>query len=67
MQDSILQLAGKRECWQEFLNYKREKQNLSKAEEKEIEDFIERKAYAPLCKKWEEEVFPYSPKSLWLV
>lgn len=58
MQDSILQLAGKRECWQEFLDYKREKQNLSKAEEKEIEDFIERKAYAPLCKKWEEEVFP---------
>ena len=58
MQESILTLAGKEAAWQEFLTYKKEKQNLSRREEKEIEDFILQKAYLPLCEAWEKEIFP---------
>ncbi len=58
MQESILELAEKKVCWQEFLDYKKEKQKLSKSEENEIEDFIKREAYAPLCADWKKGNFP---------
>ena len=58
MHETILQLAEKQECWQQFLDYKIEKQHLSCEAEKQIGDFIERKAYEPLCKMWEKGAFP---------
>ena len=58
MQESILQLAEKEECWQEFLAYKKEKQNLSVGEENEVSDFILRRAYLPLCENWKQGRFP---------
>ena len=58
MQEEILQLAGQEAAWQEFLDYKKEKQNLSRREEKEIEDFILQKAYLPLCEAWKQGIFP---------
>lgn len=58
MHTTILQKAAEEENWRIFLVYKTEKQHLSAAEEKELRDFIERKAYLPLCQAWRERKYP---------
>ncbi len=58
MKTMILQEAEREENWTAFLNHKIEKQNLSRTEQEEIRDFIERKAYLPLCEAWRRGEFP---------
>lgn len=58
MHTSILSKSAKEESWLDFLNYKIEKQHLSKTEEIRLRQFIERKAYLPLCRAWQEGKFP---------
>lgn len=58
MKKTIIDEAAKEENWYAFLQYKMEKQHLSRQEEAEIQDFIERKAYLPLCKLWAEQKYP---------
>lgn len=58
MYTTILEKAASEECWMDFLNYKIEKQHLSKAEEQEIRTFIEAKAYLSLCNAWQKGGFP---------
>lgn len=58
MRTSILHTCASEEGWQDFLNYKIEKQHLPKAEEEQIRQFIGRKAYLPLCRAWQEGRFP---------
>lgn len=58
MTTTMLQKAASEESWREFLTYKLEKQHLSGAKEKEIREFIETKAYLPLCVAWEQEEYP---------
>lgn len=58
MENSILQKAGSEENWLAFLAYKLDKQHLSRQEEKDIRDFISRKAYEPLCEQWATRQFP---------
>lgn len=58
METSILKEAVLEKNWQTFLQYKLDKQHLSRQEEAEIRDFMERKAYLPLCKLWDEGQFP---------
>lgn len=58
MHTSILQKAAEEENWRIFLTYKTEKQHLSASEEKELQDFIKKKAYLPLCQAWQEGKYP---------
>ncbi|MBD5546818.1 MAG: hypothetical protein HDQ97_05415 [Lachnospiraceae bacterium] len=58
MHTSILLKSANEESWLDFLNYKIEKQHLSKAEETKLRQFIERKAYLPLCRAWQEGRLP---------
>ena len=58
MQETIMEAAGNEENWQAFLEYKLEKQHLNREEEQQIREFIERKAYLPLCALWEEQAYP---------
>lgn len=58
MENSILEKAGVKENWLAFLEYKLDKQHLSGQEERDIRDFITRKAYLPLCEQWADEQFP---------
>ncbi len=58
MYQSVLQRAASENEWLSFLEYKITKQQLTKAEEKELRDFIGRKAYLSLCKAWEMGEFP---------
>lgn len=58
MHTSILRKSANEESWMDFLNYKIEKQHLSKEEERKLRQFIERKAYLPLCSAWQEGRFP---------
>lgn len=58
MHTTILQKAAEEENWRIFLTYKTEKQHLSVEGEKELRDFIERKAYLPLCQAWQEGKYP---------
>lgn len=58
MHTSILLKSASEEEWLDFLNYKIEKQHLSKAEETVLRQFMERRAYLPLCRAWEEGRFP---------
>ncbi len=58
MENSILEKAGLESNWLAFLEYKLDKQHLSKQEERDIRDFIGRKAYLPLCEQWADEQFP---------
>lgn len=60
METNIVELAAARESWLAFLNEKREKQHLSRREEEQIRDFIERQGYVPLCEACREGVFPHS-------
>lgn len=56
----ILKKASSEACWQEFLEYKLSRQHLDAREEWVIWDFIDRKAYLPLCETWERGEFPLS-------
>ncbi len=58
MDKSILQKASDAECWMEFLNYKIERQHISKKEEREIRNFIENQEYLPICERIKEGKFP---------
>ena len=58
MENTILQEASNHQSWLDFLQYKLEKQHLSKRDEAQIRDFIERKAYLPLCRLWEQGLYP---------
>lgn len=60
MKMTILEKASCQEFWQEFLEYKLDRQHLSTREEKEIREFMERKAYLPLCEAWRQGEFPVS-------
>ncbi len=60
MINTIIEDAGKEDSWRSFLQYKTEKQHLSKEEEKQLAYFIERKAYLPICKLWSENAYPMS-------
>ena len=60
MTESILQAACNKQAWLDFLDYKLDKQHLSRTEEKELRDFIENEEYAALCDLWEKEQFPQS-------
>lgn len=55
---SILEEACCEEAWLSFLEYKIERQHISRAEEREIRDFIERRAYVKLCEAWRNGVYP---------
>lgn len=60
MKTTILEKASCQKFWQEFLEYKLDRQHLSAWEEKEIREFMERKAYLPLCEAWRKGEFPVS-------
>lgn len=60
MNAAILKKAANEACWHEFLEYKLSRQHLDAREEKEIRDFIERKAYMSLCEVWSRGEFPIS-------
>lgn len=55
---TILEMASCRDSWQEFLEYKLERQHLNPREEKELRSFIERDAYLPLCEAWKQGGYP---------
>ncbi len=54
----MVQLAAARESWQAFLTYKKEKQHLGKQKERELQEFIDREGYLPLCRSCREGSFP---------
>ncbi len=58
MRKSILEEACCEEAWLSFLNYKIERQHLSRTEEQEIRDFIESKSYVGLCEAWRRGEYP---------
>lgn len=60
MHAAILKKAASEACWYEFLEYKLDRQHLDAGEEREIRDFIERKAYLSLCEAWSRGEFPVS-------
>lgn len=53
-----MELAATRESWLAFLNEKRERQHLSRREEEQIREFIDRQGYLPLCRACRENTFP---------
>lgn len=55
---TVLEKASCHVCWQEFLDYKAERQQLYPEEEKELREFVERRAYLPLCQAWERGEYP---------
>lgn len=55
---TVLEKASCHVCWQEFLDYKAQKQQLSREEERELGDFVECRAYLPLCEAWERGEYP---------
>lgn len=59
MYATIFQETANKENWLSFLNYKIEKQHLSKTEENEIRDFIEREAYLEISRTCMEDKYPF--------
>lgn len=55
---SILDEASCPENWQCFYEHKLKNRHLSAAEAKAFLDFMQRKAYLPLCALWEQGCFP---------
>ena len=55
---SLLEEARLAESWQEFYIYKTEHRHLTKKEAAELEDFMDRKAWLPLCDTWRAGQFP---------
>ena len=60
MNQTMIEIAAKEENWHAFLQYKLDRQHLSCQEEKELRDFIERKAYLPICELWKQHKYPAS-------
>ena len=60
MNQTMIEIAAKEENWHAFLQYKLDRQHLSCQEEKELRDFIERKAYLPICELWKQHKCPAS-------
>lgn len=58
MEQTILELAEREDAWREFLEYKLEKQHLNHREETAIRQFIEEKAFVPLCEACRQKSFP---------
>lgn len=58
MRNSIWEEACCEEAWLSFLEYKKEHQHISQAEENELRNYIERKAYMESCKVWQNGVYP---------
>ena len=58
MDGTVLQLAEKEECWEEFLAYKIEKQHLSLKEEEELRTFIGKREYLVYCDNWKKNRYP---------
>lgn len=58
MTETILQKARDKHAWLEFLEYKLDKQHLSRTEETELRKFIETEEYLSLCDLWEKEQLP---------
>lgn len=58
MTETIIQTATDKQSWLDFLEYKLNKQHLSHCEEKELQEFIEKEAYLPLCQLWEQGSYP---------
>ncbi len=58
MTESILQTAGSKQAWLDFLEYKLDKQHLSRIEEAELRTFIENEDFLTLCDLWKNEQFP---------
>lgn len=46
---SILDLLSREDIWQEFLDHKKQNEFFPKREAKELESFIEKKGYLPVC------------------
>lgn len=55
---SLLEEAGVVSSWQEFYTYKTEHQHLTKKEAAELKDFMDRRAWLPLCDAWRAGQFP---------
>lgn len=55
---SILSEASCPESWQRFYEHKSRNKHLNDAEDKALLDFIQRRAYLPLCALWEQGGFP---------
>lgn len=60
MQQTIFEKASDVQSWQDFLDYKLEKQHLSSYEEKEFRTFIEAEEFLPLCERWKMGDFLYN-------
>ena len=58
MWKTILEEAKCEENWEAFLQYKIEKQHLSRQEEAEIRAYMQRKEYMTQCIAWQEHRFP---------
>lgn len=58
MCNTVLEKAARAENWQTFLEYKKERQHLSRWEEQELQRFIEQKSYLRLCREWEKGQLP---------
>ncbi len=58
MEETILQTACNQQAWLDFLEYKLDKQHLSRKEENELREFIEKANYLSLCKLWAQEQYP---------
>lgn len=55
---SILEEAADDSQWQAFLTYKTERRHLSPTEEQELRNFLEWRAYLPLCSLAAQDGFP---------
>ena len=58
MKANIIELAAVRENWLAFLNEKRIRQHINRQEERQLQDFIRRQEYLPLCNACREGRFP---------
>ncbi len=58
MSETILQLAGEKRAWIDFLEYKLNRQHLTRQEEEELRAFIEEEQFLSLCKLWEQGLYP---------
>lgn len=55
---AVIQLAERKDAWEEFLAYKITKQHLSPKEEAELRTFIGKQAYLVYCDNWKKKRYP---------
>ncbi len=55
---AVIQLAERKDAWEEFLAYKIKKQHLSPKEEAELRTFIGKQAYLVYCENWKKNRYP---------